>query len=338
MRATATPSLGRHVQTFFADYLTCQRGLSPHTVLSYRDTFKLFLAFAACHHRKSVAELGFENVEQDTVLAFLEHLEKNRKNSIRTRNVRLAALHAFFRYVAAREPQVFYLCQRNSSIPIKKADVSTPVYIEYDEVLHILRSIDRSTPLGRRDYLLVHLLFETGARAHEIANVRTSSLRLSRPHQIRIFGKGRRERICPLRAKTAKLVRDHLRERGLSEYEDAPLFTGAHDAPLTRYGVLRAVQRHVRKAAKSMPSLMSKRVGAHTFRHAAAIHLLRSGNDLSVIRSWLGHVSVTTTDHYTEVDLEMKRRALEASKPISTPRRRQSWKKNPDLLEWLEAL
>lgn len=336
---TNTPplSLACHVQAFFGDYLTTQRDLSPHTVLSYRDAFKLFLAFTARHRQKQVVELGFEDMEPGTVLAFLEDLEKNRGVSVRTRNARLSALHTFFRYVAAREPRVLDICQRISAIPTKKTVLPSVVYLEHDEVLHILGSIDRSTRLGERDFLLIHLLFETGARAQEIASLRTGALRLSPPYQVRLLGKGRKERVCPLRAQTAELVRKHLGERGHAADQDVPLFVSVRGTPLTRHGILRLVQRHARQAAKTMASLASKRVSAHTFRHSAAIHLLRAGNDLSVIRSWLGHVSVATTDHYTEVDLEMKRQALEATEPIA-PNGQPSWRKNSDLLAWLEAL
>ena len=189
---TVAPSLGLHVQAFFGDYLTAQRALSQHTVLSYRDTFKLFLGFAARRRRKSVADLGFADVGPDAVLAFLEDLERSRKNSVRTRNVRLAALHTFFRYVAGHEPQVLDLCQRVSAIPVKKTHSAPAVYLEHDEVLHILSTIDRSTRGGRRDYLLVRLLFETGARAQEIAGLRTTALRLSKPCQVHLSGKGGR--------------------------------------------------------------------------------------------------------------------------------------------------
>lgn len=339
MTATTTPSLARHVQLFFGDYLTAQRDMSPNTVLAYRDAFKLFLAFAARHHGEPVTDLVFDDVGPDTVLGFLEHLEKNRGASIRTRNARLSALRSFFRYVAAHEPRVLDICQRVAAIPNKKMQPPSAVYLERDEVVHILDSIDRSSPTGRRDYLLIRILFETGARAHEIAGLRMTSLRLYSPCQVRLLGKGRKERLCPLRARTAQLICDHLRERGLSPECDASLFVSVRGTPLTRHGILRLVQRHVRVAASTMHSLASKRVGAHTWRHSAAIHLLRSGNDLSVVRSWLGHVSVTTTDQYTEIDLETKRRALEATAPITSPSPSSpSWKNNPDLLGWLEAL
>jgi site-specific recombinase XerD len=336
-KVTEPPSLARHVQMFFGDYLTLQRDMSPHTVLSYRDAFKLFLNFAARHHCKPITELSFEDVNSETVLAFLADLEHTRKACVRTRNSRLAAIRSFFRYVAAREPRVLEICQRVAGIPNKKLQSPSAVYLERDEVLHILDSIDRSTCIGRRDYLLIRLLFETGARAHEIAGLRTTSLRFGSSGHLRLLGKGRKERLCPLRAATAALVHDLLRDRGLTPEADNALFVGIRGTPLTRYGILRIVQRHVRRAAATMRSLNSKRIGAHTFRHSAAIHLLRSGNDLSVVRSWLGHVSVTTTDQYTEIDFETKRRALEATEPI-TSASPPSWKGNPDLLTWLEAL
>lgn len=330
-------SIGCHVQAFFTDYLMAQRDTSPHTVASYRDAVKLLLAFAARRRHKEVAALTFEDLGPEVVLGFLDDLEKNRKNTSRTRNTRLAAIHTFFRYVAAHEPQLLGLCQRICAIPVKKTRSSSITYLDYEEVLHILASIDLSTPLGRRDYLLILLLFETGARAQEIVSLRTSSLQFTEPAQVRILGKGRRERICPLRKRTAALIRKHLRERDVMSV-DAPLFVGLRGEPLSRFGLLRLVQRHVRTAAKTRPSLAKKRIGPHTFRHAAAIHLLRAGNDLSVVRSWLGHVSIITTDHYTEIDIETKRRALDTSEPVPSRRRGPFWKKNPDLLAWLEAL
>jgi integrase/recombinase XerD len=331
------PSVGSHVQAFFADYLTAQRDMSPHTVASYRDAVKLLLTFAARRRHKEVAALTFDDLGPEVVLGFLDDLEKTRGNTARTRNARLAAIHTLFSYVAAHEPRLLGLCQRICAIPVKKTSTSCITYLEYEEVLHILASIDLSKPLGRRDYLIILLLFETGARAQEIASLRTSSLRLSGTAQVRIFGKGRKERICPLRKKTATLIRAHLRGRDVVSL-DAPLFVGSRGEPLTRFGILRLVQRHVRDASNTMASLSKKRIGPHTFRHAAAIHLLRAGNDLSVIRSWLGHVSILTTDHYTQIDLETKRRALEASEPVPSRRGCPSWKKDPDLLEWLEAL
>ena len=338
MPSALRPSLAHYVQAFFDCYLRAQRDLSPHTVLSYRDAIKLFLIFAARHRHREVVDLCFEDVSPDVVLAFLEHLEKERGNSARTRNVRLAALHTFYRYVGAHEPQVLDLCQRVNAIPVKKSKVSTVTYLEYDEVLHVLNAIDRSTSLGQRDYLLIRMLFETGVRADEIAQSRTSALRLFSPHQIVILGKGSKERICPLRAPTAKLIRDHLTARGLTPEQDSPLFVGIRGAPLTRFGVLRLVQRRARRAAKTMPKLASKRIGAHTLRHSAAVYMLRSGNALPVIRSWLGHVSVATTDQYTDIDLEMKREALEACEPIPTPPRHPAWRRDPNLLAWLESL
>ena len=338
MRKVPPPDLGLHVQAFFADYMTTQRALSPHTILSYRDTFRLFLVFAARRARTSVADLSFEQIDAATVLAFLEDLERNRNNSARTRNARLAALHTFFRYVAIQEPRVLATCQQINAIPVKKTQTTPATYLEHDEVAHILATIDRSKPLGRRDHLLLHLLFETGARAHEIATLRTTAFRLDKPCQVQLFGKGRKERICPLRTATAKLVRAHLGERRIPTGSDAPLFVSACGEPLTRHGVLRVVQRCARKAGASMPRIAQKRIGAHTFRHSAAIHLLRAGNALPVIRSWLGHVSVTTTDHYTEIDTEVKRRAVEGSQPLPASCKRPSWARNPDLLAWLEAL
>lgn len=331
------PSLGRYVQSFFSEHLTAQRDLSPRTVLSYRDAMKLFLAFAARHQAKRVTSLSFEDVGPRTVLAFLDDLEKHRGNSVRTRNARLSTLHTFFEYVAQHEPQVFDLCQRINAIPTKKTRRRRIEYLEYDEVVHILSCIDRTSPIGRRDYLLIRLLFETGMRAQEIADIRISSIRFARPHQVRLLGKGRKERLCPLRAKTVTLIRQHLRERALDGSKDTPLFVSIRGDALTRHGILRVVKRHVLRASETLPSLRARSIGVHTFRHAAAIHLFRAGNELSVIRGWLGHESVTTTDKYVDIDDEMKRKALESCEPLPSSRG-PSWKNTPDLIDWLESL
>lgn len=168
--------------------------------------------------------------------------------------------------------------------------------------------------------------------------MRTSALQLECPAKMRLLGKGTKERICPLRPETMPYIRAHLRERDVAAGQDVPLFVGRHDGALTRFGILRVVQRHVRKASTSLPSLARKNVGAHTFRHAAALHMLRAGNDLSTVKSWLGHVSIVTTDLYMEIDDEMKRKALEATEPVAAPKRQPAWKRDRDLLAWLEAL
>ncbi len=330
-------SFGHHVQSFFVEYVTAQRDLSYHTLASYRDAVKLLLPFASRRQRKPVTDIGFDDMSAELVLDFLNDLEVTRANTTRTRNVRLAAIHTLFGYIASREPGALSTCQRICAIPFKKTKASTVTYLDHDEVLHILGSIDRGTPLGRRDYLLILLLFETGARAQEVATLRTTSLQLRDPPQARILGKGRKERVCPLRKRTANLIRDHLRERGSSPCDDT-LFLGVRGDPLTRFGILRIVQRRAREASKDLPSLASKRIGVHTFRHSAAVHLLRAGNDLTVIRSWLGHVSVLTTDQYTDVDIDLKRRALEASEVVAPSGRSPSWRKDRDLLTWLEGL
>lgn len=331
-----TSSFGRHVQRFFTDYLTAQRDLSYHTVASYRDAVKLLLTFVSRRRHTPVADIGFDDLSPEVVLDFLTDLETTRGNTTKTRNVRLAALHSLFGYIAARDPTVLGTCQRICAIPFKRAQAAPVIYLDHDEVRHILGAIDRGTPLGRRDYLLMRLLFETGARAQEVASLHMNAVQLRDPPQVRILGKGRKERICPLRKRTAGLIRDHLRERR-SVLPDATLFVSVRGHPLTRFGVLRIVQRRARAAAKSLPSLASKRIGVHTYRHSAAIHLQRAGNDLTVIRSWLGHVSVLTTDQYTDVDLDLKRRALEAS-AVTPVGRSPSWTKDRDLLTWLEGL
>lgn len=331
------PSLAKLVQTFFADYLVAQRDLSPHTVLAYRNAMKLYLGFVDRRAKKPITDLGFGDHSPEGVLAYLKDLEKQRGNSPRTRNARLVAMHTFFRFVSAREPQLLDLCQRILAIPIKKTEPPVVVYMEHAEFLHVLATVDRRTPLGRRDYLVLRLLFDTRARAQEIANVRTPALH-DRPAQIRLLGKGRKEWICPLRAETIPFIRDYLSECGVAPGDNVPLIARARGGPLTRRGILQIVKRHVARAAPTMPSRGKKSVVAHSLRHDAALHLHRSGNDISTVRSWLGHVSGVTTDHYTEIDAEMKRKALESTEAPAPPKRVPSWERDKDLLAWLEAL
>ena len=317
-------NLGCHVQAFFADYLAVQRGLSPHTIASYRDAIKLLLVFAARHQRKTVAALTLDDLGPDVVLAFLDDLEKSRGNSIRTRNARLAAIHSLFGYVAAHDPELLGVCQRIGAIPVKKTKTPTVVYLEHEEVLHLLASIDRSTSMSRRDYLIILFLFETGARAQEIASVSTSSLHLSEAAQVQILGKGRKQRICPLRKKTASLIRDHLKERDVTS-QDEPLFLGCRGKPLTRIGILRVVQRRVRSALDTMPSLAAKRIGAHTFRHTAAIHLLRRQRPIRHPKlAW-------AREHHDHRSLH--RRGHRDETPSARGERRRSIARAPPILE-----
>lgn len=332
-------SLGHYLRSFFEDHLIKQRNVSPHTVLAYRDAIKLFLLFGARRCGKSVAALAVDDLDADAVVAFLEYLEAERKVSAATRNHRLAALHSLYRHIAGLNPEKLYLCQRILAVPFKRAQAKPVGYLERDELGAILSQPDRSTVMGRRDHALLAFLYNTGCRVHEAVNVRASDLQLQRPFQVRILGKGRKERVCPLWPRTAALMRQLLSERVIDPASDAPVFINRTGQPLTRFGVRYILNKYQRSASEKLPAIKAKRIHPHIIRHSTAVHLLQSGVELNVISALLGHASITTTSRYAEIDLAMKRRALETAAPDGSSRNSApKWKWNKGLMAWLESL
>jgi site-specific recombinase XerD len=224
-------------------------------------------------------------------------------------------------------------------IPAKKREVRLPTYLELDELNGVLARVERNTTVGRRDYALLWLFYDTGARVSEIVNLNASAIRLEAPEQVRLLGKGRKERVCPISPETAELLRAYLGERNVALGTDVPLFVNRLGTRLTRAGIARRIRRHVSTASSAMATLAKRRVSPHTFRHTTAMHLLQSGVDLRVISAILGHASMLTTHHYTRIDLAMKRKALEkvaADTPAADKQDRPVWHRDPDLIEWLE--
>jgi len=326
------------LKSFFCNYLPRLKGVSRHTLNSYRDSLKFLLLFLA-RDNGSVNALSFEDVDVDRVTAFLEYLETERHNSIGTRNIRLAAIHSFFRYVASMFPEHVCLAQQVLSIPFKRMCTRSIEYFEFEELAAVLEQIDRSTLDGQRDYALITLMFNTGARVQEIVDLKANDLYLSTPFQVHIFGKGRKERVCPIWAKTADILRQYLEERRINPSKAVTLFLNHLGTPLTRFGIRYILGKYVRKAVKTTPSLKGKRLHPHSMRHSTAVHLLRSGVDIVTIANWLGHVSIDTTNKYIAIDLEMKRKAIEkAAQPFGKPVLHASWRNSPDILTWLESL
>lgn len=339
MRPAFPNMLARALRGFFAEYLPEVRGVSPHTVRSYRDAVALLLRFIADRKRRAVVKLDLEDFEPDSVLAFLEYLEKDRGNSINTRNVRLAALHAFVRYVAGRYPEFMETCQRILAVPFKRGPTPSVEYLEAVEIQAMLEAPDRCTPKGRRDHALLLMLFNTGARVQELLDVRPQDLQLERPFLVRLFGKGRKQRVCPLWVQTAQALRALVDATGLSPLSSQRLFRNRRGEPLTRFGVRYLVDKYAKLAQANAPTLRSKSVHPHTFRHSTAVHLLQAGVDLVSISHWLGHASVETTNRYAAVDLDMKRAALARAGPVGdTPTVAVPWRSDATVLEWLEAL
>jgi len=332
-----SPDLARLVTDFFIKHLAAERNVSRNTVVAYRDGLKLFLRFASEFHKCKVDSLVTEQLTADVVLEFLHSLETTRKNSIQTRNARLAAIHCFFRYVLDCAPSRAVLCQRILRIPVKKAIRPALGYLTGEELEQILGQVQRSTRDGRRDYLLLALLYDTGARIQEMLDMKPSDFRLVSPSFVRVLGKGRKERICPLLPQTARLVTQYLNSERSSLEAGQPLFQNRRGERLTRQGARYLLKKYLARAAETMPSLNRPHISPHTLRHTKAMHLLQSGIPLISIKDVLGHSDVKSTEIYVHTDVEAKRKALEQ---CGTPSRaaRGSRPIAPGLLKWLESL
>jgi site-specific recombinase XerD len=328
-----------HVTSFLTHYLAAQRNLSPNTIKAYRDVFTLLLRF--CRDVQDIApeKLRLEQVDVSLVEAFLDHLETERKSSPRTRNHRLATLHAFFRYVQAEEPAHMLHCQKILAIPLRRHAHPTVGYLSKEELAEILAQPDLRTSDGRRDAVLLSVLYDTGARVQELIDLSVGDVRLDPPAQLRLLGKGRKMRAVPLMDNTVQLLRDHLQENHLdrSEQFDKPLFQNARSQRLSRSGIRYILKKYLVRARSKLLSL-NRTVSPHTLRHAKGMHLLQSGISLDMIRDFLGHVDVKTTQIYARANLEMKRNALAKIGDPSPVPTIPSWQQNKDLLDWLRSL
>lgn len=303
------PDFARLVQDFFGDRLVNQQNASPHTVAGYRDTFRLLLAFIGRRRRRPPGELALGDLDAPTVLAFLQDLEVTRKNAVRTRNVRLAAIRAFMSYAASRDPGALPVAQRVLAIPCKRFDRPLLGSLTRPEIEAILESPDDSDWSGRRDRTLFTLMDNTGARVSEAVGWSRTDLRPGPTASVRIHGKGRKERAVPLWKTTAKLLAAWVEEIPVDP--GGPLFPNRFGGRLSRSGVEDRLRRAVTAASGRCPSLRAKAVSPHSLRHTTAMHMLQAGVDVNVIALWLGHESPETTHQYVEADVEMKRRVLD---------------------------
>jgi integrase/recombinase XerD len=338
MKQEKTSTLVSALHGFFTDYLPKQHALSPHTLESYRDSIKLWLQFVA-GKRADPTQLTVEQLTVEQVTDFLQHLEAGRENATSTRNVRLSAIHSFMRYLGAHHPEHLAQAQRLLSVPFKRTGTREICHLEFPEIQAVLKGIDLTATDGHRDFVLLSFLFNTGARVSEAVGLQACDLRLANPASVLLRGKGRKERTCPLWPETARALRAHLEGQGTGLHEAKSVFLNHRGQPLTRFGVRVILQKQLSQAAQKFPSLKGKRLHPHSLRHSTAIHLLRSGVDLSTIANWLGHVSVNTTNKYLTLDLETKRAALAKAKPIlSRNRRCGGWRTDRNLIKWLESL
>jgi integrase/recombinase XerD len=328
-----------HVTDFLTHYLGAQRNLSPNTIKAYRDVFTLLLRF--CRDVRGIApeKLCLAQINVSLVEAFLDYLGTERNCSPRTRNHRLAALRAFFRYVQTEEPAHMLQCQKILAIPQQRHARPTVTYLSKEELAAVLAQPNLRTAEGRRDAVLLSLLYDTGARVQELIDLSIGDVRLDSPAQLRLLGKGRKTRAVPLMASTVQLLRDHIRENRLDGPErfDTPLFQNGRHERLSRSGIRYILHKYLVQARVMCPSL-NRIVSPHTLRHTKGMHLLQSGISLDMIRDFLGHVDVKTTQIYARANLEMKRKALEKLAEPSPVPSIPSWQENKTLLDWLSSL
>lgn len=313
MKAYKPTGLGRSIVRFFQEYLPTLRGMSRNTIQSYRDAMILFLRFAAKDRRRPIEALELADITADRIGRFLAFLEIERKNSILTRNSRLAAMHTFARFLLAENPDHMAAFQQILGIPFKRGARAAPIeYLEKGEIEVLLAGIDRKTPAGRRDYAMFSLMFNTGARVQEILDIHVRDVRLEPPCQVRFAGKGNKVRLCPIWPRTAQLLKDLIQNQpaGMDNAADQPIFLNGRGAPMTRFGVRYLLNKYVSAGANAVPTLAEKRIHPHSLRHTTAIHLLKAGIDFATISQWLGHASLNTTMRYARADVDLKRQAL----------------------------
>lgn len=340
----ATPTdLGRDLVKFFDDFLPAQRGLSPHTIRSYRDALVLLLQFASRDAKRPVERLDIPDLTADRIARFLASLETDRHNGIATRNARLGAIHVFARFMAAHRPEHLGSLQRLIGMPFKRGAREAPIeYLERNEMDALLNSIDRTSRLGRRDYALFALMFNTGARVQEVLDLRVRDVRFDAPAQVRLLGKGKKTRVCPLWPTTARLLAVLITEAVASSVDPANrlLFTNARRGPLTRYGVRYLLRRYLKKATRAAPTLRGKKLHPHSLRHSTAVALLKAGVDFATISQWLGHAGLNTTMRYARADLDLKRQALSQVFPdaLRPPRGGRLLIDGSDVVGWLRRI
>jgi integrase/recombinase XerD len=323
------------LQAFFTERLIGQRDASPHTVASYRDAICLLLRFTQRRTGKAPHQMDIDDLDASLIGAFLSDLEVERGVSVRTRNARLTAIRSLFGFAAYRHPEHAAMIQRVLAIPPKRTDRALVTYLTEDETHALLAAPDRTTRIGRRDHALLLLALETGLRVSELTTLTCSAVLLGTGAHVRCHGKGRKERITPLRRQTRAVLQAWLTERAGAP--DDPLFPGPTRRPLSRDAIRRLVDRHIAAATTSCPSLAEKTVTPHTLRHTCAMTLRRHGVDAATIALWLGHEDVRTTyGVYMHADLSLKEKALARTSPPATPTGRY---RPPDpLLEFLESL
>jgi integrase/recombinase XerD len=331
-------NLSIQLTNFLSHYLAGQRNLSTNTIKAYRDTFILLLQFCRDVKDISTEKLCLEHINVALIEEFLEYLEKERHCKACTLNHRLTSLHAFFRYLQVTSPEHLLQCQQILSMPLRRFVRPIVEYLSKEHLTALLAQPDLSTQEGRRDAVLLSVLYDTGARVQELIDISVGDLRLNKPEQIRLLGKGRKIRIVPLMQSTVELLRNYLQEHHLLTPDkfDYPLFQSHNNKRLSRSGVRYIFQKYAQQVRKQH-SEFNQSISPHSLRHTKGMNLLQGGVSLDIIRDFLGHVDIKTTEIYARANLEMKRKALEKVSGAPIPKL-PAWKENKSLLQWLQSL
>ena len=335
-------TLGAVLHSFFEDHLKSIKGLRPSSVRSYRDALRLFLHYVSRDTGRRISRLSVPDLSFDQVRGFLEHLEQERGNARQSRNQRLAILHTFFDYLAARDPQSLAVAERVAAIPAKRTSPPETHFLEREQIEALFKELPAEGWASLRDRALLLFLYNTGARVQEVAEVCRGNIEFGPHPRVRLHGKGDKWRTCPLWRQTADCLQQLLEEQGSHAVPEAPAFVSRRGLALTRFGIYKIVRRrtqhlHLKQSGADRP----RRVSPHVFRHTTAVHLLEAGVEVNVIRGWLGHVSLDTTNRYAEINIRAKEEALRACEiPTDAEAfpRRAVWRDDQSLLKWLASL
>lgn len=329
----------RALSRYLTSYLPGQRNVSPNTIRSYRDTFKLFLSY--CKHTRNliIENFSLKQMDESLIIDFLSWLEQERNNSITTRNQRLACIHGFCRYLQIEDPVGLPAYQKILSIPVKKAPKPLVNHLTSDVLKLILAQPDLSKVSGRRDLTLLSVLYDSAARVQELVDLKVRNVRLDPPPILTLTGKGRKTRQVPLMSNTESLLRQYMTENRLLQngMQDRSLFVNRQRCKLTTEGIKFILNKYV-SSARAVSSVIPDKITPHVIRHTKAMHLLQAGVSLIYIRDFLGHVDIATTEIYARIDTELKRKALEKAYPSMITTDLPQWNQNEDLLAWLYSL
>lgn len=327
-----------YLTSYLTKYLPDELGASTNTVASYRDTYMLFLIYLRDVHKIPVEKLCLKDITKTRVEAFLDWIEAKRNCSVQTRNVRLAAIHSFFKYLQYEIPDNLLEWQRILSIPVKKGEKGTLNYMTLDGIKLLLEMPDQNTASGRRDLALLSLMYDTAARVQEIIDLTPTMVRLEQPYVVKLIGKGQKARIVPLMESQLRILRQYMEERNLLDphANQYPLFSNKRNEKLTRAGVGYILDKYIQMARERNPSLIPEKFSCHCLRHSKSMHMLQAGVNLVYIRDILGHCSIQTTEIYARADSKQKREAIEKAYTEVVPKEQPQWQTNRDLLDWLK--